>query len=981
MSSRALTLPGIAVLVAACALVVSGAGSPPTAQALVPPQPLVLSPKAGQAVRANVVRVRVQPGRRGVVVAARLNGEDLTDHLKAGRAGARVLEASLTHGLRPGPNVLRVTALRPDGRRRSSTVRFRVPADRPLVGAGVDRRIVAGAPTPLLAEVRRGAGGPPVRGRWSVTDGPRGARIASPAGATATLRARERGVYTLAFTGRSGTRTVSDRLVVEAGPDRPQVTLRTDFVDTKGRPGIKVGDTVYLNPEDIRRTQVLVLDRSTLKLVANKAYSDSVADWGVLVEYLSDLTPSVLVIVAQGSEGVFESPYTLIGGPQMARPVGGGVLPSLSMVGVPGLEEGAAQFNYLPPPVSGTPARTPMVGFLAMDQLGNFGFVPGGSEAFAFGGATPSVGDCQHPGTFPACDGATVGYRVTVQDSRTLATDVPGTTPGEVFNTGGRDRTPEQQTAEALRMAAFLDAVEADDVVTIRVQADRDPQTEATYAAPVGKVDGAAMAKLAVSVARVGGTRNGFNVAALTRGQYQPVSTNGHVYGLVGWGGAGEGNGAEMAAGVDGAGPVPVLSGVLRPDRQSRYRPVQVKNSLGPTNLLGAIALQPASRWPGEDDPGVGQAITCIGQRFTQLGGDPRSAYWSQGVIADGEWLTFSGQVAALKYEDMDCDDLQFDERDFASARKTLQQELEWVGNTWTYLHAQESPWSQSTLRGWAEVHDIADSVENAVNKPTDTVAMRWLDFTDILLKLLGPATDGATTVMAESMDLGLAIYSAEAGGGPSDLEIRTTADQIATSFITHATRAQLAYDGIGRAIVSDYDRLRRVGSVAGCNPDPSDPDACPQEWRLSGTDITRAESNVLLALKRLAYTKLLPLGYPVLTLTRTKPLAFPPDPHEYDCSGGNYPFKDIPPTASTSLMREADPVGGLHGWETFVLSTSGVLHGTPPPDNVLATAFGPVNAADPTKGGLGISITRMVVDATPKWWEGSAADEAWKCE
>jgi len=42
--------------------------------------------------------------------------------------------------------------------------------------------------------------------------------------------------------------------------------------------------------------------------------------------------------------------------------------------------------------------------------------------------------------------------------------------------------------------------------------------------------------------------------------------SGGAVYTLVGSNMTGEGNGAEVAAGVDGAGDAPVLSGVLRPD-------------------------------------------------------------------------------------------------------------------------------------------------------------------------------------------------------------------------------------------------------------------------------------------------------------------------------------------------------------------------------------------------------------------------------
>jgi len=79
----------------------------------------------------------------------------------------------------------------------------------------------------------------------------------------------------------------------------------------------------------------------------------------------------------------------------------------------------------------------------------------------------------------------------------------------------------------------------------------------------------------------------------------------------------GEGNGAEVAAGVDGAGDAPVLSGVLRPDQASRFRWAQVKNSLGPTDTLGSEVLKPPTdAWPLDDDPGAQRAIRCLGQQI-----------------------------------------------------------------------------------------------------------------------------------------------------------------------------------------------------------------------------------------------------------------------------------------------------------------------------------------------------------------------------
>ena len=70
----------------------------------------------------------------------------------------------------------------------------------------------------------------------------------------------------------------------------------------------------------------------------------------------------------------------------------------------------------------------------------------------------------------------------------------------------------------------------------------------------------------------MGGTRNGFNrIARKPGGQ----AGGGLTYALVGWKGAGEGEGKETAAGVDGAPEAPSMNVLLRPDRQSRMRPLE----------------------------------------------------------------------------------------------------------------------------------------------------------------------------------------------------------------------------------------------------------------------------------------------------------------------------------------------------------------------------------------------------------------------
>ena len=114
---------------------------------------LVLSPRAGQVVRANSVQIRLQrPGSR-YVIRARLNGASIQGSSAGQTTRVRTLNASISHGLRRGANVLRVQLLQGAIVVRSATVRFKVTPSRALVGAGRDRFVVVGQPVDLRGRI------------------------------------------------------------------------------------------------------------------------------------------------------------------------------------------------------------------------------------------------------------------------------------------------------------------------------------------------------------------------------------------------------------------------------------------------------------------------------------------------------------------------------------------------------------------------------------------------------------------------------------------------------------------------------------------------------------------------------------------------------------------------------------------------------------------------------------------------------------
>jgi hypothetical protein len=113
---------------------------------------LVLSPRPGQLVRANSVGIRLQKPDSRYAIQARLNGAPIQGS-SAGQSRVSTLNASISHGLRRGTNLLRVELLQGATIVRRAAVRFNVTLNRALVGAGRDRFVVVGQPVNLRGSI------------------------------------------------------------------------------------------------------------------------------------------------------------------------------------------------------------------------------------------------------------------------------------------------------------------------------------------------------------------------------------------------------------------------------------------------------------------------------------------------------------------------------------------------------------------------------------------------------------------------------------------------------------------------------------------------------------------------------------------------------------------------------------------------------------------------------------------------------------
>jgi hypothetical protein len=975
---------------------------------------LVVSPRAGQVVRSHHVRIRVRARGLPGVLRARVNGLEIGDDFGRPRRGVRTLRASISHGLRHGRNVLKVRVRRRGLPPRKATVRFVVRTSRPLVGAGRNRRVVIRRHGLLRGRIKhataRTAG---AKLRWRLVRTPRRravvasarkplATLRSPAGRTARFRPRVPGSYTLELRSGAGSAATKDRVTFDAVRPSPLVRIITMTADRGDARGIRVGDTTYLlrdadgpdGPDSY--VQVLVLVRKTLEPVWNRKYGSAQA----LRDDLAGLDDTHLVILVQQ--------------PNVTRPVGRDIgelndvvgrigvpdyihLPkrpgTVSVIGVPGMDRGQADVNVVPDLLTGcdlnSACRTPMVGYLTPDQYLNYGFVASQRHPFSYGGKEVSPCGAGDP---PDRCRDYVGYRLEVKDSRTFQSR-PG--DGRIYNTNGRGLTADQMTAEANRMATDLNAVASEDVVIIQTVSSRRDGEEG-YRPLVGPVDKATMTRLALAVARVGGTRDAFNRTTFVSGV---PDSGGATYILVGWAGAREGEGAEAAAGRSWPGEygrdwedVPMLTGVLRPDRESRFRPSQVTSSDNDTDALSGLMLAPPTRsWPLDDDPGAKRALAYLGGKDPRLGPDPRSSYWTQ-VLDEAATDSIIDHLKEIEYpndagKDASLAPLRFTQPEFDKARKQLIQELRWVGNVRTYLSNLSSPYGpNAALKAWVDVQTIADTIFEAAQRRDRETAFSWLELTSAILELLGPLTHELTSTIGAAMEIAVWAYGAANNGAPTADEVNLKAHELGAHLVEQAQQSQEAFKRMGDVIVSDYAKLSVLGEKGGCAPAPD----CPAEFAFSEAGRVTSSADIYRGFEQTAYLELLPLEFRVMALSRNwergrqRERQVPPWPGDYQCNLA-FPWSEYEdlPRASGDLLQEVDMTGRDHGWDTFVLSSaSGTdLHGNPPPVTILKRMFEPVSlSGDPSKGGLGISWNHLATETQIDYWFGSKEAEDRHC-
>lgn len=935
---------------------------------------IIVAPKRGQVVTTNVAKVSIRTGRG---LRIRLNGRWIpAKEFGRARRGVRSMQASLSQGLRTGTNVLTVK-LRRHGHRRRATVHFRVEPPGPLIGAGRDEVAAVGADVQLAGEIEPGAPPPandsiawtPIRVPASDEPdcepaGGKGTRLRSPDGLTANFVPRLPGEYVYRLSDDSGPGDPGDEKPVKVLYKNQMVPVETivNAGNDMSKRGIKVGRLTYLLSKAKgvsganAGVQALVLKRETLECISNTRYQ-SAAELEVGLKGVSS-TELVIVAMQPGPAGKFDGKALYealgpIGFPtedDKALPTSPG---SFSGIGVGKYERGDADVNILP---TGSGEVAGMTGVLSVDQNNQFGYIPTLTQPFKWAIDEP-IDPCTSKRN---CESYT-GYFVEVQNPRT------GKVVSEnLFGTGAPGDGPEERVEEMIKM---IEGAPAGDVVQVVADSQR-LASETTYPPSLLPVKQPIYQRLLKAIVSIGGTRNGFNKTATTRGS---LASNGQTYALVGWKGAKEGEGAEAAANVFGQSSAPRLIGELRPNQRSLLRPALESEVGSKTNLADVVMWQPSEKWPLEDNPGEMRALAYLGLKV-ELGEEPRLEYWER-ILTPDAWKARGLKISAMKYSEVPAAERKFTEAEFNATVTEFANELKWVGKTKEYLTDLSEPFTSQVFDGWATAEEIAKKIYAKTNATNAETSLRWVEFTSIMLKLAGPLTGHISNTLGEIMDLGVWGFGASESGRPTYTEVSLKATEVAGELRKELEGAAATYKAMNRVIVSDPYKLKKVGTQAGCSPNEA---SCDPEFVFTEKVRIRASADIARSIRRLSYEKLIPTFYQTDKLNRDRyPEEVNGSPRpiaKYLCSAVARPWEkydaQAQELASANLLQELDLEHGgkKNWWQQLVLTApTGGSYGEAPEPAILEDMFGKVpDSSNPETKGLGMSPEQFL--ATNPW-------------
>jgi hypothetical protein len=954
---------------------------------------LILSPHPGQRLPARPLLIRLNTGEKKRDLRVRLNGDRIGKYFSGpSRRGIRRLRASASFGLRHGRNRLRVRARGSGGQWRSRTLHFRVRRNRPLAGAGFDRRVAVGARVHLNGRRSRthlsgsgsGATRSPLHNRWKIVRGPGGRAGASPRGASSprahfSLARPGRYVVRLRVRAKDG-KVGSDLVEVRADPV-PAAAVDTMASGPGGATGIQVGagEKGFYPAQPRAWAQLVALDRQTLAPVtggvadlANKSYPcPAAAATPVNAGFLrcvSELTSDLKrldshdLAIVSNQPSATEKGTPGYGLEQALAPIGvhktgfdnaAGLQPgSISAIGVPSAATRQADWNAVAEHTKEGAGR--MRDYLVRNNEGQYVFAP--SDPIEFntqakgsdsGRNVIELGDRRFD-TYGGPFLGRGGLQVVVADRRTLAAT------SQYFPTSDVEVPQIGDIAPLLRRAN-------DGSNFVFVASRGDPSIQVSSSESIRSFRNSALRDIADEIERLGGTRNGIFRAL------DPGLNDRDSYTLLGWSHAGAGQAVETLGG-NTTPPDPnsgtalnsaPLVGTLARTGPNYAFAVESSRSI-PSDSSGAdpsrgateltkVAFQLPSAWPERGNAGRTAAIGWIGKQVFGTD-DPRGQYWTVPFVKDqfdyAYWTEAAARIGKLDYPNEGA----FTDDELGWAKAELQREIGWLVSIHRYLDNLATPFAKGALQSWADFEQIADSVRDKVDVSRDQKvranAQAVFDGIRELVDVIpGPQAKG---VEAANAIYNLVVELIEINGEPAADDFQARADEIGVKLAERLSAAQGMLDRqLPNVISADYEKLKTVGQCT--SSDPQVWASCPfdhGDWQYTQDDQASAAKALRSELQIAAYGSLLPAKYTAYQLPLWWRTKVNDDFYGYTALFTHWvPFSGLPgtaqmakpvyrniPTYSHSVTGGPQPFGPTEPWkssgETWQITALGYLSG-----------------------------------------------------
>ncbi len=311
-----------------------------------------------------------------------------------------------------------------------------------------------------------------------------------------------------------------------------------------------------------------------------------------------------------------------------------------------------------------------------------------------------------------------------------------------------------------------------------------------------------------------------------------------------------------LRAGENNAG----IAGILSRDALWRYEPtITLDGDSDPSLPAVSVVYDKPGAWPGDDDVAMSAAIEDIGEQ-AGLGRDPRGQYWTQ-TFREAYWTNRLEDVRAATYRVTS----MYSQDVFEKARDQLVKEIKWVREAYDYYDALATPYEKAGLQTWAKMTAVAGSINNSVDVPKSRkVTADVLTITRAAAELVGefPGVGKAVSLGMATFDL--AVEIAEVGGEGIEEEFQVAVSELGEKTADRLDEASATVGtNFPRVVVSDYQKLKRVGQCAGSAQ------ACDDrnDWTVTPEGLKQTGEQFKDAMSVMFYQSLLPAKYNVYKL------------------------------------------------------------------------------------------------------------------